>query len=375
MIPAEHESTEISAGLSLTVDLAAVAENYRIICQHLAKGATSAAVVKADAYGLGMEECSRTFHQAGCRFFFVTSLDEALAFRKIQKDWPVATLHGLGGLRNIHDISAYYQNNIIPCLNSLEEVRLWHAAAKQTGQRLPALLHVDTGMSRLGLPPEEFAQFKEHRDDFSGIAFLYVISHLACADEPDNPATEDQYKKFCDIKEALPDIPGCFANSAGVFYDPKLHFDMVRPGAALYGLQLSPRQPEMQPCLYLTAPVLQLRSLNKGDPVGYGSTWRVQKNNSLIATIPAGYAQGYLRCLGNKGRVYIHGTECPVVGRVSMDLVTIDVTEVADRIKCGDRVEILGKNRRADTVAAEAGTIGYEILTSLGKIRPRLYLR
>lgn len=359
--------------LSLSIDLEAVTANYRIICDHLAEGAIAAAVVKDDAYGMGMIECSRAFHRQGCRFFFVATLDEALTFRKHFADWPVAVLHGFGGAQKKEQLKPYIQNNLIPVLNTLHEVYLWQNAATETDSAQPAILHVDTGMHRLGLSQEEFRQFEQQRSGFSAIRFLYVMSHLACADEPEQAMNEEQFRNFYHIKTQLRDLPGCFANSAGIFYDRKFHFDMARPGAALYGLHVSPRQPGMQPCIFLTAPVLQIQNLKKGDAVGYGATWHSTKDKTVLATVPLGYAHGYLRNFSGCGYVYFHGIQCPVVGRVSMDLVTIDVTAAAGRIKCGDHVEILGRHQTADMLANDAGTIGYEILTGLGKIVPRRY--
>jgi alanine racemase len=364
--------------LSLNIDMKAVAANYRIIGSHLAEGATAAAVVKDDAYGLGMLECSRAFHQEGCRFFFVATLDEALEFRQAFPDWPVAVLHGFGGAQTSSALKPYIQNNLIPVLNTLHEVHLWQSAAAETDSLQPAILHVDTGMHRLGLSPEEFRQFQQQRSGFSAIRFLYVMSHLACADTPDHAMNEVQWQNFYHAKTQLRDLPGCFANSAGIFYAPKFHCDLVRPGAALYGLQVSPRQPEMQPCLFLTAPILQIQTLKKGDAVGYGATWHSAKDETILATIPLGYAHGYLRSFSSREQdgnafVYCHGIKSPVVGRVSMDLVTVDISAAAEQTKCGDRVEILGRHQTADALAADAGTIGYEILTGLGKIAPRRY--
>lgn len=365
--------------LSLSVDLKAVAANYRTICDRLTEGAVAAAVVKDDAYGLGMAECSRVFYQEGCRFFFVATLDEAMEFRRLFPDWPVAVLHGFGGAQDISQLKPYINNNLIPVLNTLHEVHLWQNAAADSNAPRPAILHVDTGMHRLGLSQEEFRQFEQQRAGFAAIRFLYVMSHLACADDPEHAMNEAQWQNFYHAKTQLRDLPGCFANSAGVFYNPKFHFDMVRPGAALYGLQVSPRQPEMQHCIFLTAPILQIQSLKKGDAVGYGATWRSTKDETIRATIPLGYAHGYLRSFssndqGRGGHVYCHGIKCPVVGRVSMDLVTVDITAAAEQAKCGDTVEILGHRQTADMLANDAGTIGYEVLTGLGKIAPRRYL-
>lgn len=359
--------------LSLSIDLEAVAANYRTVCGRLTDNTVAAAVVKDDAYGLGMAECSRALYQQGCRFFFVATLDDALEFRRLFPDWPVAVLHGFGGAQSSIAIKPYIQNNLTPVLNTLQEINLWQSAAAEAEIRQPAILHIDTGMHRLGLPPEEFRKFEQQRADFSAIRFLYVMSHLACADEPDHPLNEAQWQNFHNAKTQLRDIPGCFANSAGVFYDPKFHFDMVRPGAALYGLKVSPRQPAMQACIFLTAPILQIQTLKKGDAVGYGATWHSTKDKMILATIPLGYAHGYLRSFSSNGYVYCHGIKCPVVGRVSMDLVTVDITAAAAQVKCGDMVEILGHHQTADMLASDSGTIGYEIITGLGKIAPRRY--
>ena len=372
--PPVLKNTTKTHALSLSIDLTAVRQNYRTIQQHLATDAECAAVVKADAYGMGMEECSRIFRSEGCRSFFVASLDEGLALRDQHADIRIFILHGLNGFQTEQQLEPYITHNLIPVLNSFADITLWHAAAASADTKLPCLIHVDTGMHRLGISSEEWSHFQEQKNNFPYLNILYVMSHLACADDLSSEMTEEQYQRFQDICAKAPQTHASFANSAGLFLDQKMHFDLVRPGAALYGLQLHDKQPLMQPVIHLDAPILQIQALKPSDTVGYGATYQ-SDSNLVIATIPLGYAQGYLRSSSNQGAVFLHDTKCPVIGRVSMDLASIDITSIAHKTKLSDRVEILGHSQTADALAQNAGTIGYEILTGLGKIKPRQYIR
>ena len=372
--PPVLKNTTKTHALSLSIDLDAVRQNYRTIKTHLSTDTECAAVVKADAYGMGMKECSTIFRSEGCRSFFVASLDEGLALREQHDDIRIFILHGLNGFQTEQQLEPYITHNLIPVLNSFAEITLWHAAAANADTQLPCLIHVDTGMHRLGISAEEWAHFLEQKGNFPYLDILYVMSHLACADDLSSEMTDAQYQRFLDVCAQAPQTHASFANSAGLFLDPKMHFDLVRPGAALYGLQLHDKQPLMQPVIYLDAPILQIQTLAPTDTVGYGATYQ-SDSNRVVATIPLGYAQGYLRSSSNEGAVFLHGAECPVIGRISMDLATIDITNIAHKTKRSDRVEILGQSQTADRLAQNAGTIGYEILTGLGKIKPRQYIR
>ncbi len=359
----------------LCIDISAVRHNYRTINKLLEPQTTCGVVIKANAYGVGMEACAEAFYAEGCRLFFVASLDEALELKSIlqnQNDINIAVFHGLGGLSDGASLDAFAKLGLIPVLNSLHEIELWQAVASKNNTQYSAMLHIDTGMERLGLTNQEFQTFLNNQDKFTNINWYSVMSHLACADDPENPMTERQYQDFLNIKASFPDISASLANSAGVFYDAKLHFDIERVGAAMSGFNPCNTKIDIKPVMFLHTPILNIHHVLKGSTVGYGAT-HTCKRNTVIATIPVGYADGYLRSAGNKSSVWVNGTKCSVIGRISMDLITIDITDIAEQTKLGDLVEILGQNQTVDSLAKDAGSIGYEILTSIGKNHSRTY--
>ena len=342
----------------LVVDLGAIIANWRLLCARHAPGAV-AGVVKADGYGLGAAEVGRALQAAGCRHFFVAQLEEGLALR--QALGQGAMIGVLGGFDPGADDGA----GLIPVLNTPRDIAA-HAAA---GSR--AILHVDTGMQRLGLTEAEAASL--HPGALDGLDLLYVMTHLACADEPGHPLTPLQARRFAAASARFPGIPRSFANSSGLFCGPDFASDLARPGAALYGLNPMPGQPNpMRPVVRLSVPVLQVRDVAAGETVGYGATWTAPRP-SRIATLAVGYADGYLRSLSSRGLGSVAGHPVPLVGRVSMDLITLDVTELP-RIDIGDMIDLLGPGHGPDEAASLAGTIGYEILTSLGARYRRRYI-
>lgn len=362
------------AGAILTIDLDAAARNYRQLRARLTN-AECAAVVKADAYGLGMDRLAPVFARAGAKSFFVATIDEGIRLRAILDDsgHPECTIYVLNGPLPGTEADLIAAR-LIPSLNSLGDLDLWAAAGRQRGVRLPAALQVDTGMSRLGLPDDELATLAESPERLEGIQLQLVLSHLACADMPDdagNPAQRDRFRAALD---ALPKAPASLANSSGIFLGHDYHFDLARPGVALYGVNPTPgRDNPMERVVTLQARVLQVRQIDAHRGVGYGATFRAA-GPTRIATIAAGYADGYLRHLSNRGRVAIGGRLAPVAGRVSMDSITVDVTALPhDAVKPGDFVELIGDSHDQDALAEEAGTIGYEILTALGARYQRVY--
>ncbi|WBV43681.1 alanine racemase [Pseudoroseomonas cervicalis] len=341
----------------LLVDLGAIVANWRDLCGHHATGPV-AGVVKADGYGLGAAPVAQALAQAGCRHFFVAQFAEGLALRQALGQGPMIAV--LGGFPPGADEDA----DLTPVLNAPEDV----AEARAAGRR-GAILHADTGMERLGLNAAELAA----AGDLSDLGLRYVMTHLACADEPGHALTAQQAARFASIRAARPGLPASFANSSGLFLGESFASDLARPGCALYGINPTPGQPNpMRQVLRLTVPILQLRDVPAGTSVGYGASW-VAKRDSRIATIAAGYADGYLRVLSSRGVATLHGRDVPLAGRVSMDLITLDVTD-APEARPGDRVELIGPRQTPDAVAALAGTIGYEILTSLGARYRRRYL-
>ncbi|PJB72263.1 MAG: alanine racemase [Alphaproteobacteria bacterium CG_4_9_14_3_um_filter_47_13] len=359
-------SSRKHASAWLRIDLGALAANYNIFKTLALPGCKVAGVIKADGYGLGVDQVFAALETQSCPFYFLATLDEALHIRRLTKK-PVAVLGGL--YKGAEDI--YCHENILPVLNSLEDISNWQKKASTLGIKLPALLHFDTGMNRLGLDAQEAQTLCRDPARISGLDILYLISHFSCADEKNHPATKVQYDKFVKISSFFPAVKKSLANSSGSFRAKEYHFDLLRPGMALYGLNPVPEQENpMKPVVRLDTRILQIRSVIKNETVGYGETYRFDKNTRL-ATVALGYADGFLRSLGNstndrKAVLYYNGIACPVVGRVSMDAVTLDIGHLDPCPVAGETMEVIGAHQTADDLATAAGTIGYEILTSLG---------
>ena len=362
------------AGAVLTVDLDAIVENYRLLRSRAGK-AECAGVVKADAYGLGAEPVALALARAGCRRFFVSSLDEGISLRAILDDTDSeCVIHVLTGLpRGAGDVFAAH--GLVPVLISLDQIDDWSAFCRARGDALPGVVKIDTGMARLGLSAKELDTLADDHARLSGMTLAYVMSHLACADDPEDPMNARQLASFRSALKRLPAAPASLANSSGIFLGPDYHFDLARPGAALYGVSPRPAEPNpMRAVVSLKGKILQLRDVDRGMSVGYGATHRPAKP-ARLATVAVGYADGYLRALGNRGSAFVDDIRVPVVGRVSMDLTIFDVSDVpTNRLRPGDHIDILGAHHGVDALAAEAGTIGYEILTSLGRRYHRTYL-
>jgi alanine racemase len=356
-----------TACATLTIDLDAIAANYRLLRDRLVPAAC-AAVVKADGYGLGAEAIAARLIGEGCRDFFVAQFEEAVSLRRsFNRSGLDAAIYVLNGLADGAERD-YAESGITPVLNRLDEIDRWAAYGRTQQKELPAILHVDTGMSRLGLTPGEIPAALDPADRMQGIDLRYVMSHLACAGEPLHPMNEEQRRLFSEILQRFGGVPGSLANSSGIFLGPQFHFSMARPGAALYGMEpLESDSKQMQQVVNLQGKILQCRFIDTGQAVGYGATHRVQRP-SRIATVGAGYADGIFRSLESRACGYIGDIRVPMVGRVSMDLVTFDVTDVPEsECRPGCSIELIGPHRSIDDVAADAGTIGYEILTALGR--------
>lgn len=347
----------------LTVDLGAIVANWRALGARHAPGAV-AAVVKADAYGLGAAPVGRALAEAGCRHFFVAHLAEGMALRAAIGPGPMIAV--LNGFAPGADAGA----GLAPVLNGLPDIAAHAARPPEAG----AILHLDTGMSRLGLDAREQAALAEDRSRLGGLLLRYVMSHLACADAPAHPLNAAQATRFAAAAARIaPGLPRSFANSAGLFLGPAFASDLARPGCALYGINPVPGRPNpMRPVLRLEAPVLQLRAIAAGDTVGYGASWAAAEPRR-IATVAAGYADGYLRALSGRSVGHVAGRAVPLIGRVSMDLLTFDVTDVPE-VAPGSMITLIGPGNTPDDLAERAGTIGYEILTSLGARYRRAYL-
>ena len=353
----------------LVIDLDAVVANWRLLRDRLS-GARCAAVVKADGYGLGAQKVGAALAAAGCKTFFVAHIDEALALRECLPDAEIHVLNGVfpgtGPLFVLH--------RLVPVLNALHDVIDWVAFQKDLDSRIPVDVHVDTGMSRLGLPTDEVEALKDRKNPLDDLQVRYWMSHLACADEPDHPMNAAQRDTFRGFLGSMPPAQASFANSSGIFLGADYHADLARPGVALYGGNPQPGNPNpMAQVVRLQARILQVRRVDAPQTVGYGASHRFT-GPTRVATVGVGYADGYLRSLSNSGYGYIGDVRVPIVGRVSMDLITLDVSAIPEHLsRPGALVDLIGPHNPVDAIAAAAGTISYEILTGLGRRYHRIY--
>jgi alanine racemase len=352
-------------GSTLTVDLAAIVDNWRLIASRLSATSRAGAVVKADAYGLGAIAVGRALQAAGCTRFFVASLDEAVSLRGALRPCEILVMNGFFA----EAAALYRQHRLIPLLNTVQQAREWQALASG----LPAALQTDSGMTRLGISLAEAAMLADDHDFRESVKLMLIVSHLACADDPSHPQNLRQLTNFTRALGLFPGIDASLAASSGVFLGGDYHFDWVRPGAALYGINPTPGQANpLRQVVRLQAKILQLRDIDAGISVGYGATYRSSRP-ARLATVAIGYADGLFRLLGNRGHGHVGDKLVPLVGRVSMDLATFDVTG-HPALREGDFIELIGRHTTPDDLAALTGTIGYEILTSLGPRLHRHYL-
>jgi alanine racemase len=357
----------------LTVDLDAIVANWRKL-EKTAVPAECAAVIKADAYGCGVEPVARTLAAAGCKTFFVATLDEARAARDAL---PSAELYVLDGFfQNCGD--AFAKLNCRPVIGDLNELAEWDVFCRRSGWSGGAAIHIDTGMNRLGLNLIE-ANGIVPRINAGDHGITLVMSHLACAESLNHPLNARQVATFREIASLYSGVPASLSNSSGIYLGPQFQFDMVRPGAALYGVNPTPEADNpMQGVVDLKARIVQLRNIERGDSVGYGGTWTARRPTKL-AIVSAGYADGYFRAAsandGTRGaEVIVAGKRCPVAGRISMDLMAIDITDLPDKTaRRGHMVTLIGEGITVDELAHHFGTIGYEVLTSLGRRYARIY--
>ncbi|QND68107.1 alanine racemase [Mesorhizobium loti] len=367
-LPEEVTATsEVAAGAILTIDLDAIRENYRRLKARLGD-VRCAGVLKADGYGVGASQVAAALLHEGCDIFFVALLGEGVALRRSIGPGPaIFVLNGIPPGAEPDAVAA----DLCAVINSVGQLAAWRAAARRAGRKLPAAVQVDSGMSRLGMAPTEVEAVAEDISAFDGIDVRYVMSHLACADEPEHPANERQRLAFERLRKMLPEAPASLTNSSGIFLGARFHYGLARPGAALYGINPTPDKPNpMLPVVRLQAKVAQTRSVEKGAGVGYGHTYHAQGPLSL-ATISFGYADGWQRRATSAA--WFEGVRLPFLGRVSMDSIILDISALPPgKLREGDLVELLGPSQSVDDAAGHAGTIGYEILTSLG---PRFHRR
>lgn len=348
------------------IDLDALQANWRALAERVAP-AECGAVVKADAYGLGTSEVIPALVRAGCRTFFVATPEEGRAARLLA---PGARLFALDGLFP-GAAPLLLAADVAPVLSSLDEVEEWAREAERLGRRVPAALQIDSGLNRLGLSGTELKSLAEQRSLLSALDLRLVMSHLACADDPTDPHNAKQRVTFNRRRALLPPAPASLAASDGLMLGTTFHFDLVRPGYALYGGQAFRGGPTpVSPVVAIAARILQVRTLKAGESVGYSASWQAARPTRL-AVVAAGYADGIARGLSaasgkKRGMVMVAGQKAPVVGRVSMDLITVDVTDINGDVARGDLVTLVGPGLTIEAMGKAAGTIGYEVLTRLG---------
>ena len=355
----------------LKIDLASVVSNWKLLRSKFV-GRETAAVVKADAYGLGMVPLATALAKAGCDTFFVATIEEALELRAALSDVRILVFHGVGRGEEF----AFVSHRIIPVLNSREHIARWKPVAREHVHAVSAL-HVDTAMGRLGLQPDDFhALMDADAGMLEACRVGLVMSHLACGPEAEHPVNPEQLSRFMEARARAPQIPASLANSAGIFLDASYHFELARPGCALYGIApLEAGENPMQHVAEWTAPILQIRVTDRDQGVSYGATATVKKG-TRIATIASGYADGYHRSLSNHSEAYLGEHKIPLLGRVTMDMLCFDVSHVPEALLAEDaRMTLLGDKDgiRVDDLAHRSGTIGYEIFTRIGPRVKREY--
>lgn len=358
----------------LKIDLGAIQRNWQGL-DKVSKTALTGAVVKADAYGLGLTPVSAALWQAGARFFFVATPDEGAALRRVLPKAHIFVLNGLPP----NSAQFFAEHNLMPALNSLGELDQWLKLCTAVGEALPAAFHFDTGMNRLGFRLNDVSIVKSMMEQ-SGYLPQMVMSHLACADQPQHEKNRSQRALFQSLLAQFPDIPASLSNSAGTLSGRDNHFQIVRPGIALYGGRAVNGRPNpMTHVVTLEMPVMQIHEARTGETVGYGATYTISRD-SRLAVIGHGYADGYLRSMSSSnGKVgatmSFNGHKLPVLGRVSMDLTVVDITDLgANGPQPGDFVEVFGPNSHIDDAAEAGNTISYELLTSLNGRFSRMYI-
>lgn len=362
------------SGALLNVDLRALQNNWQQL-NVLAGTAECGAAVKASCYGLGLAPVVTALAQAGCKSFFVALPLEGRDVRAVAPDADVYVLNGL-----LQGQAEFYQaNNLIPVLATPAQVKEWQEHCLAQELKLPAALHLETGINRLGLSDRQARTLAGQREVLSSFKLALVMSHLACGDSPGDEMNFEQVQKFDQLRALFPATKTSLANSPGTFLGEEFTYDLVRPGIALYGGNpFAKRANPMSAVARLYAPLLQVKEICTGESVGYSASWTA-KRPSRIGVIGAGYGDGIPRSLSSPAIdgpacVFIGGHYAPIIGRVSMDLITVDLTDVPPETATeGQRVEVMGDNITVDDLARWSGTIPYEILTGLGSRYARLY--
>jgi alanine racemase len=354
----------------ITIDLDALTANYRH-CRDRVAPADCAAVVKADAYGLGINRIGRALFDADCRQYFTATHGEGIGLRGLLPEAEIYVFEGVSP----DSAEALCQQRLVPVLITPAQAQIWAERGRRLGRALPALIDIDTGMARLGMGRREVEALCADPSLFDWLEIRYVMTHLACADERQPERVEEQLRRFDALRRLLPPAPTSIGNSAGSLMGADYSGDLARVGIALFG-----GNPYLDdgyraaPVLRIQSRILQLREITEPTPVGYGATWTAPPG-ARIATVGTGYADGYPWSLGNRGIAAVGGRRVPVVGRVSMDLITLDVTGLPDElVQPGCLVDLIGPDISLEEVAERAGTINYEILTRLSQRARRRFL-
>ena len=369
-----------AAPLRLTIDLSAIVENWRDMARRSGR-ARAGAVVKADAYGLGIEDVGAALYEAGVRDFFVAVAEEGATLRNFAPEARIFVLSGIWPGRE----AIFFDNDLVPVIASEEQLAFWLGVLAEVGD-YPYALHVDTGFNRLGVPLEDALALADDASRPASFSPVLVMSHLHSGDNPDSLLNRQQLESFRRVAAAFEGIESSLSSSAGIFLGEDYHFDLTRPGIALYGGEAvnAVRNP-MRPVVTAQARIIQIRTARQGDTVSYGGTYQLTRE-SRLAIVSAGYADGYLRSLSGSGLPlrqvvregafgHVAGRRVPVVGRITMDMTIFDVTDIPENeIRAGDYVELFGDNIALDDVARAGGTIGYELLTGLGLRYERRYV-
>lgn len=395
----------------LKIDLSIVKENYLALLNLVDRPSTLGASVKADSYGLGMTKIAPVLAKAGCNDFFVANLEEGIILRQsLKRDFKnenpnISINDNSSSNANIYVLNGVFRNSeaeleeykLQPVLNNLEQVSIWQEYCKKNQQSpldksklsgMGCVLHINTGMNRLGMPEYEYLKILQEPALLDYFEVSLLMSHLSSSDEPDSQENLKQLDKFkwligksslgnkerLVLPDKLKNTRRSLSNSGGVFLGKEYHFDLLRPGGSIYGLHCHPKAAScIKNPVFLYAPIIQVQNISKGERVGYNGSFKANKD-MRIASLPIGYADGYMRSLSSKSCVYIDGQPARVIGRVSMDLLSIDVTSIDPaKSSIGDIVQVIGVQSTPDNLAKEAGTIGYEIITSLGARYERVY--
>ncbi len=355
------------APATLTISLDAIAANYKIFQSNTSGDV--AGVLKANAYGTGAEEVFKTLRGLGCKNFFIATPDEGEQLRKLDKD---VSIYLLGGVQK-DTFDFLISQNITPILHSFEEMAVYGAAVKNT--KLPAILHFDTGMNRLGFGHEEMQKLLSDLSVLTPFNLQYVMSHFVASEVKDSPLNARQAQDFSAIAAHFPQVKKSLCNSSGIFRNKGWHYDLVRPGFSMYGGNPTPETTNpVRSVVTLEAKILQTLAVKKGETAGYNHTYTFEKDTTT-ATLGIGYADGFLRSGSNRAKFYWNGQPCPIRGRVSMDLIIVEIGHLTGKPpQIGDTMEILGPHQNVDQLANDCQTNGYEILTSLGPRYKRVYV-